>query len=107
MARALRREVAYTGEPNDEPVQMRTGKPSKIPVERIAELELERERNELRAEVERLRAVIADAEHTDWCEYVRAFRRWQSGPQHKHTAPSEGEFCTCFLSAALREEPNR
>ena len=63
---------------------------------------------EARDEVERLRAVIAEAGHTDDCAYSRAFRQFGlarlRGPQTKHTAPIEAEICDCFVSAIWRSE---
>ena len=59
---------------------------------------------EARDDVERLRAAIDEADHTDGCAYTRAFREWQRGPQTKHTAPIEAELCDCFVSAIWRGE---
>ena len=48
-------------------------------------------------ECDRLREAIDEAPHDEFeCDWVRAFRRWQSGPQDKHDAPKEDVHCTCW-----------
>lgn len=53
-------------------------------------------------EIERLRAVIDDAPHTELCRWSREWRNWQRGPQNKHDAPSDPLLCDCWKRAALR-----
>ena len=57
----------------------------------------------LEAERDKLRAAIDEAPHDEFeCAWVKAFRRWQSGPQSKHDAPKEHEHCTCWKRAVLK-----
>ena len=53
---------------------------------------------------DRLEAALREAPHEEMCAWVRAFRKWQSGPQAtKFDAPVK-ELCDCWKRDALGDK---